>query len=480
MSNELTVETMRAEGLLPNQAQFILDLFADGSPQHHQLCAPVGTGKGHVTVFLIDRIAAAAPDNRVLVLGPAPVSERFLHRLRERSPNVQATFVNRRRYRELEASVAVSESPWKDARIVVMSDDFAKQKDIATSLATVKWDWAIVDESHRPVGVRRTMIEGLLSAGRIARLLLLTATPVAFEVSSPLAVVATTKWPDLPRDWHNKPLKVRRKVQVIEYQRSAEEVAVMNRLKDLLRILLDSPVGNLQKAQVYRAAQSSLSSLEQIISAARNRLAHAQPSYGLPSDLEMNESDDLVATHAAATNVWKDADAALSSMAGLLEAIDELVGDTKLDALAGLIEGLDRNGRRGPICIVSAFQTTVAYLRAALEDRQSHLYSMTGDDDPEERRCAIECCTRNQGILVSTAGVMQGFPPAEFRVIALYDLPANARALEQVVGVFDRYGREEPFVFYIFADTSDALESKGIVESRIEMLERLGPSGDMD
>jgi len=478
MSKQLTLETMRAEGLLPDQARFILDLFADGSPQHHQLCAPVGTGKGHVAVFLIDRIAATESDDRVLVLVPAPLSEQFLHRLRERSPNVQATFVNRKRYRELEASVAVGESPWKDARIVVMSDAFAKQKDIATSLASVKWDWVVVDESHRLVGERRVMIESLLNADRIARLLLLSATPVTFESPSPLAAVTTTNWPDSPRDWDDRPLKAERKVQVVEYQRSPEEVVVMTRLNALLEMLVDTPVAKLQKAHVYRAAESSLSSLEQVVSTARNRLAHGKTSHGLPSDLETGENEIAVSRDSTTASVWQDSGSAFKSMAELLDAFDELRGDTKLDALAGLIDTCDRDGGRGPICIVSAFQTTVAYLLAALKDRESHLYGMTGSDDPEERRQAVERCAKTQGVLVTSIAAMQGIELTEFRVVALYDLPQSPRAVEEVIGRFERYGRKTPCAFYIFRDTSDVLRLKGVVDSKIELLEHLGLSGD--
>ena len=409
MSNEPTLETMRAEGLLPDQARFILDLFAEGSPPHHQLCAPVGTGKGFVAASLIDRIAATAPDTRVLVLGPGPLIEQFLCRLRERSPDVQATFVNRMRYREQEASVAVGESPWKDARIVAMSDDFAKQKDIATSLATVKWDWVVVDESHRLVGARRAMIENLLNADKIARLLLLSATPVTFESPSPLAAVATTSWSGGLKDWDDQPLKVERRGQVVEYRRSPEEVAVMTRLNALLEMLVDTQFANLQKTLVYRAAESSLSSLEQVVSTARNRLAHGQASHGLPSKLDTEERDAPITSGPSPASVWRNPAKALPGMAELLAAFDELTGDTKLDALTGLIDTLDRNGGRGPICIVSAFQTTVAYLVAALTDRESHLYSMTGSDDLEERRQAVECCVKEQGVLVTSIAAMQGF-----------------------------------------------------------------------
>lgn len=478
MSNELTLETMRAEGLLPDQARFFLDLFADGSPPHHQLCAHPGTGKSFIAAFLIDRITATASDNRVLVLGPEPLVEQFLYRLRERSPSVQAAFVNRRQYRELVASVAIGESPWKDAHIVGMSDDFAKQKDIATSLAAVKWDWVLVDESHRLVGARRAMIERLLNADKIARLLLLSTTPVAFESPSPLATMATTSWSDSLRDWDDKPLKAERKVQVVEYQRSPEEIAAMTRLNALLEMLVDTPMANLQKAAVHRAAQSSLSSLEQIISTARNQLAHGQAPHGLPYGLDTDEGDPAVATDATTASVWQDSGAAITGMAELLEAIDELKGDTKLDALAGLLDALDGDGGRGPICIVSAFETTVTYILAALGDRDGHLYGMTGSDHLGERRHAIECCVKKHGILVTSIAAMHGFELSEFRVVALYDLPHDPRGIEQVIGKFNRHGPDTPRLFCIFHDTSEVLKLEDAVDLKLELSEQFRLAGD--
>jgi hypothetical protein len=126
--------------------------------------------------------------------------------------------------------VPVGQSPWPERIVAIVSIDLAKREDVAVSLSTAKWDLIVIDEAHQlatPSG--RRLLRGLVTSA--IRLLLETATP---EDLSPNVIdgFAKTIWDSKNMtDWNNRPLFVQSQWHLIWYERSPEEIALI----DLLR-----------------------------------------------------------------------------------------------------------------------------------------------------------------------------------------------------------------------------------------------------
>ncbi len=148
MSQQDFLAELANRGLRAWQATFVASfLNADPSP-FQLLTAPPGTGKMFASVAIVRELVDRGAE-RILVLAPAYLCEAWRARIAEAQSGLLVTIVTRPVYRELEASVAVGQSPWVVGGVFVISQDFAKQPDIAASLSTVVWDLVILDEAHR-------------------------------------------------------------------------------------------------------------------------------------------------------------------------------------------------------------------------------------------------------------------------------------------------------------------------------------------
>jgi superfamily II DNA or RNA helicase len=212
MSEQDLLSELRNRGLRAWQAAFVVS-FLNADPSAFQLLvAPTGTGKMFAAVAAVQELAARGA-KRILILAPAYLlCEAWRTRISEAQSHLPVSSVTRSTYREMEAAVPIGKSPWAANGVFVTSQDFAKQPDIAAGLSTIAWDLVVVDEAHRLSARQRSaLLEQLVLAGVVRRLLLLTATPLPAldhwlrpsptqpaPLSTPPAV---TSWYGVLRNW---------------------------------------------------------------------------------------------------------------------------------------------------------------------------------------------------------------------------------------------------------------------------------------
>ncbi len=437
MMERVNLDSLRHAGLFPHQAQFIIDFLKPDSAPYHQLVAPTGMGKSLLVGVLVNQMIDEHHAVRILVLTDVvALQAQLVYVLQKHVKSIPVIGVNRRVFRELEASVDVGLSPWDKPIVAVMSLDLAKQKDIGDSLASVKWDLVVVDEARRLLGQPKALIDRLIESGAIHRLLLITATPGEADDALSLPGLVTTKWSRDVVNWDGRPLfRTSRERRVVVYRRGSDEIDFLVELQELSKELIDESVANLQRSLLLHLASSSLYAIEQSLLSRRNRLAHG---ISFPFVSAADRASEL------------------ERITKLIEYLDGVTSDAKLQALLTLVQRFASEDRASRICIFSSFATTVSYLYSSLRDAGKEAYQLTGSMSYEERR-AYHRFSETGGVLVASSEALTGLDLAQADIGINYDLPAGGLEIEQRWGRLDRVHRTSPCIMYAFKDMSGVL-----------------------
>jgi hypothetical protein len=409
-------------------------------------------------------------------------------RIREAQSDIPVSMVTRRTYREMVAAVPVGQSPWAASGVIVISQDYAKQSEIAAGLSAVTWDLVTVDEAHRFGAPQRSaLLDMLESKGAIRRLLLLTAAPLpALEhwlhptpgqhapVWAPRAI---TNWYGALRNWGGAVVhRARFDWKTVRYTRGPDEVRFITRLGEVTAALVASG-GNPLIPQLldHRAASSTFAadlSLQQLRHTLRSRTTDIGTSVDVASDGDA-DSEELEIERKAIASTLADTSAALDAVEQYLEALEPVNTDEKLNALKALVQSIAAasQGQLVKICIVSSYADTVAYLNSALKDLDTAVFKLTGRDSFADRTAIVEQFRRVGGLLVGTdGGISEGIELGDVTHVVHYDLPLSAEAVEQRFGRLDPYGRTGPLTMYTFLDDSGAIPSEVERSDRLNTL----------
>ncbi len=484
MSSVLTIEYFRSQGLLPFQAEFARDFCASQSPPFWELVAPVGTGKTFLAGVLTScEIESGA--RRILFLAPRALVPTWEHVFRSAVRDVTPLTVDRRKFLELTATTPTGRDPWPAPSLIIMSLDLAKRNDLASSLSSVDWDLVVIDESHLLTGRRRDLVERLMHEGHVRRALLLTATPI--EPMKDINRRLFNRQELL--DWDSNPLfkAPMRRLVSLEYERAAEERVLLQdfeRFADTFQQRTE--VGRLQAPVLLRAASSSIFTLESVMRRLwqswrpiRNRIAHGmditiddlkQSQRLLGSAVDEVEFRELTGH---ATIRPHDLLSLYHVLEQLLDRIDEIPSDSKLEALSGHITKIWSDRAKKHLCVWTSFLTTVQYVASSLVDLDIPLFLLTSDVDAETRKHKVEAFRENGGILLTTDVAAEegvgGFALDYVDECLNYDLPESPDKFEQRRGRFDRYGRTTDFEMVWLRDRSKSLAWE---ERTLQLLEQ--------
>lgn len=520
MNHDEFLLSLQNRGLRAWQANFVAAFLAPDSAAFHLLTAPPGTGKSYASIVVAAELALEKR-KRMLVLPPATLCEEWRSRLGDAVSDLAVLLVTRQVFREMEAAVPIGESPWDADGVYVISQDLAKQDDIAFGLSANHWDLVIVDEAHRLSAPKRAaLVDRMTSENAVQRLLLLTATPFPslepwlhpspdepVHLPSPLVV---TSWYGALKDWNGATIpRQLAEVQLVTYRRNPDEVSF---LSDLLRSIpdLESAAGGNWGLtnNLTRRASSSLFAIEQFLqrlqsglqakvrldvklrqieqdlgpigdilnsyfeaqepNAAKVRAAAMEPG----SDIEDTES-----TEPAVPSEWNDLPAGVAVIKQCLDALDCVISDAKLDAVKRLIQSIigTRPGSVPQICVFSMYAETVSYLHTALEDLGLGLFKLTGASSFAERDATVDQFLREGGVILGTdAAISEGIAMPNVSSVVHYDLPSTALAMARRCGRFDRFGRTAPLTMFVLKDESEVLA----IESRL--IEQIALNQDND
>lgn len=493
MSQQDLLTELANRGLRAWQATFVASfLNADPSP-FQMLAAPPGTGKTFAAIAIIRELVDRGA-KRILILVPAYLCEAWRMRIGEAQSDLPVTVITRLGYREIEASVPVGQSPWGGAGIFVISQDLAKQPDIAASLSTVVWALVVLDEAHRFAARKRSaLLDQLVSAGVVQHLLLLTATPIPAlqhwlhpspdqptPLSSPPAV---TSWYGELRNWDHSIEKLPRvEWQVVRYMRGADEVRFISQLIEE-EATLRANLGNNQllTQMLVRRAASSTFAAEQTLRRLRLTLRSRLMDLGLEEgDSEEEANIDNSHTEAKTDgSAAADSEAAIKIIEKCLETLDSVTTDQKLAALKRQVLSIAfPAGHSLRICVFSTFVDTVSYVSTALAEISNQVLKITGRDSFADRAATVEQFRNAGGLLVGTDAGTEGIDLLSVNHVIHYDLPLNAMALHQRLGRFNRYGRTIPCTMYVFRDESGAITFESEIIDRLTSAARTdNPAG---
>lgn len=469
-------------GLRAWQATFVAS-FLNADPSAFQLLAgPPGTGKMFAAVAAVRELAARGA-KRILVLAPAPLREAWRTKIGDEQSHLPVSSVTRHTYREMEAAVPVGQSPWAASGVFVISQDFAKQPDIVASLSTVVWDLVAVDEAHGFAARQRSaLLEKLVYAGVVRRLLLLTATPLpaldhwlrpSQAQPSPLSTPpAVTSWYGVLQNWDGSVAEQRVDWEVVRYTRGADEIRFLEQLLEVTPALALASSGNefLPQLLIQRAASSTFAaelSLVRLRHTLRSRVANITAPIEPDADVD---SGDFETEGKSSVSNMSDASSALKLVDQCLEALESVESDEKLSALKALVRSITEAnpGQSLRMCIFSMYLDTVDYLHSALEYAGTHALKITGRYSFAGRAAIVEGFRRDGGLLVgSDGGISEGIELGDVTHVIHYDVPTNPMTMEQRRGRVDRYGRTSPCTMYLFRDDSGAITFESEVIDRL-------------
>lgn len=436
--------------MFPHQRQLLDAILSH--PRVNTVIARWATGAGaHYTgTLIVEATLHDCPSARVLVLCPKALQEQLQQRLAARG--VHASACDRYSFRARQDAKGSTESVWPAGAAHVLSQEFARQEDISSSLAEVPWDLVLVFEGHRLAGDLRRAVERLLAESPKAQLVVFTASgsPLGFEIGRYPRLESVFTLRDalsaMGNDGHRFQPPTLHEVVVPATQVEAELGVEVSELVDALRrsgsrtsLLVNSVAGQVQ---------SSPAALEAGLRRLRNRLAHGSAAFGSVPELD-EETSDLVGYQ----DLQDESQEIFLHVNRCLEKLDAVPSDSKLARLQNLLQGLKAAGPSDvAVSIFCRYRATVLYLKVALDDLGFPVYDLHGGMALDERMATISALRERGGVLVaSTALASEGFDLPECRSLFLYDMPSTKEIAERIYARFQRVGRKAALTVYAFA-----------------------------
>jgi hypothetical protein len=465
MTGYATGKRENSPDLLPHQAAFIEQFFADPSKRGHRLQSDVGLGTSYTVVHLIKRALEREAYTRVVLFAPKALLTQMRDMLT--SNRVDAEVVDRFRYRELQDAAPMGNAVWSTSKAFLLSLDFARQADIAGSLAAVPWNLVVVLEAHLLRGSREELVRQLLASSPDLRILLIGPPPDVQDLAtvrnqSSIVGIAAPVWEmavapfgldDLQKttwrrtevlDHAGKRLFVQstRGLEVIQFQQEPAERQVHEAFQKAAGVVRSTDGSASPLADILlRALSSSPLAAECVVRRLQNRVGHTVAEI---ADTQ-NEQDD--ATDADEINLIPD-----ERNSGLIEVLNDcLIGleslsaDSKLNALVQRLVAWQRRGSlTESICVLTEYRSTLFCLQTELEQVGVHSYLLHGLMNFDERSRTILEFKERGGVLVATSAIATGFALPFLDVLIFYDLPRSSLILRQLLGHFDCFDRTTP------------------------------------
>lgn len=430
-----------------------------------------GVGANYTGSRILEAFLRLSPSSRVLVMCPKALQDQVQQGLTALA--VDALVGDRYSFRAKQDELDRGESVWPVGVVHVLSLEFARQQDIASSLANVLWDLVLVFEGHRLTGEVRHVVERLISVSPKLRL-------VVFKVPGSIGDVDIGHEPRFEsvvtlRDVLSQPgfedrHWQRTTLHQLVVEATEAEVELGARVSELAVVLLiNGSSTSLTIDSVAGQAQSSPAALEAGLRRLRNRLAHDVAVFGGGAELD-EEASDLV----GADELPGESTEVLSRVSRCLETLDAVPVDSKLSRLQSLVTSLRTIGSSQPsICIFSRYRATVLYLKVALENLGLPVHDLHGGKPAEERAAAVRVFREQGGVLVgSPVLASEGIELPDCNSLILYDMPIGKDQLEQLYGRFQRIGRRSGLSVYAFAPIRafGPLTSRAVQTSDLEEL----------
>jgi len=405
------------------QQALIEQLLEEAGPgSAHRLVAPVGAGKSSGIAGAVTALVKKGRVSRVLLLSPAALMEQWTYVLSECGQD--AIMLNGFSIRAMRNQF-VHGMGFPEG-VFTMSIDLMMREDVREWVFLLPWDYVVIDEAHRVTNQSREFVRALLERPSPPGLLLSTAEDD----------VDTYKWAKeiVEIDWRvavrklieeqGYGLKYEDKLVTCNYRRTPEEVDLAHGVTALARQL-----GPLDGMKLLQQAASSALSLDEFLN---SQVAAA----GLDTrNLQVLES--------------------------LLESVEGLSVDSKLDRMRALVGELSQTGIRHSV-LFCEYQATLDYLRSAVQDLELADLAIHSGMTVEAREHTFSQFQEDGGFLIATSAASQFLSMSFVEAVIHYDLPLSSRAFSERVGLYLGFGRSIACNTYCLEDETGALPIEAI------------------
>jgi len=491
-----------------------------------------GAGKTIMAGLIIKELKLRNLVKRVLIISPGHLKEQWQREMRDR---FEEHFVKVDRGL-MDASYG--ENIWTRESQLIASIDFAKQDDVAATLASSHFDLIVVDEAHKMSAFRygeklekseRYRLGEVLSEIS-THLLFLTATPHrgdaenfrlfldllepgffateeimsdAIKSNENLLFIRRVK-EDL-KDFEGKPLFLPRHVSTKPFNlgvESPKEKELYNALYRYVNEQYNKALTKQDKRRniafalviLQRRLASSIYALLKSLERRKKRLDELlqgamQNNRSGSTAYDPNEDEDEdEQTRWAEEEIWEtlsvaenreELQAEIGTVNDLIrqaKAILESGSEIKLRHLKDSVEKLNTQYAGSKILIFTESRDTLDHLERNIKDWGYSVCTIHGSMKLEERIRAEGVFKNDAQVLIATEAAGEGINLQFCNLMINYDLPWNPNRLEQRMGRIHRYGQtREVFIFNLVAnDTREGKVMTALFRKLEEIRDTLG------
>jgi superfamily II DNA or RNA helicase len=469
-----------------------------------------GAGKTIMAGLVIKELKLRSLIKRTLIVAPGHLKDQWQRELRDR---FEERFVKVDRGL---MNASYGENIWTRENQVIASVDFAKQDDIAMSLASSHFDLVIVDEAHKMSAYRygdKLDKTGRYKLGEVlsdisTHLLFLTATPhhgdpenfrLFLDLLEP-GFFATTEMvaesirnqenplfirrvkEDL-KDFEGRPLFLLRHVDTVPFRIGVENIKEADLYRALSKYVNEQYNKALTKQDkrrniafalviLQRRLASSTYALLKSLERRKKRLdellqgAMQNNRNGFVPFDPNEEDDEDEQTRWEQEEVWETLSVAenqdelraeietLKDLIRQAKAIVDSESETKLRYFKDSLTRLKQQHPGSKILIFTESRDTLTHLEKHVRDKWGYsVCTIHGGMGLPERIDAERTFKNESQVMIATEAAGEGINLQFCNLMINYDLPWNPNRLEQRMGRIHRYGQtREVFIFNLVAE----------------------------
>lgn len=432
---------------LPHQQEFI-DRFFTSPSRAHWLVQAVGMGSSSTAALVVQRYHSSVPKQRVLLLAPFRVLQAQITDVLQRF-GVPALQVDRYRYRELQEGAPAGVAIWPAGGVFILSTAFAKQDDIANSLAQAEWGLIVLLEAQEFKGPLERLVRDIAASSPELRLLAVSNIAdgdiPAFQ-SEPYEV---TRWTGADVSTQKVPANGGMSIKLIPFQRTAREQQLFSMIERLMQSYQLSEAT--RETLLSLPFKSSPAALEGKLRSLRNRLAHGDLWI---TDSEMDPASEAMTADELTIGADVDKQQFIASLDQKLEELEHLSEDPKLNVFMHELRQRPANqDSYERVVVLTDYRSTLFYLHSHLDEAGYDPTVVHGAMSSDNHMRAIEYFARNGGVLLATRAMMvAGFDLPNTNRVFFYDVPQEVHEFQQLIGRFNRIGNLTPLQVYLMSD----------------------------
>ncbi len=455
----------------------------------------VGLGKTIVAALIVAEIRARGMAKRILFVVPKSLQIKWKNEMEQRF-DIPTEI--------LDSAYMKSRDPFGDEFSYVASIDFLKQDHVMTRLSA-EFDVVVIDEAHKMKLGRSRLVLGQHLAGRTSVMLLLTATPhdgrdedfmARMKLLDPFVPDIQTSsylWTRTVKenvvDLEGRTVFPGRTSETVNIPLRNKERAVIERLKEYFDLIeshakttRDQNIARFLRYIYQKRASSSFHSLKISMERRMKKLAEPEENTAARISFEDTDEDDDEDFEDKEINDGyrtMQAEDELKFIRSILELLDKLDCDSKLDQLRKSIESIKKNKQDAKVIIFTEYRNTLEYLQDSLDYKTGRI---DGAMTIAEREQALKDFRDPHGyeILLCTDAAGEGIDMQFCNIEINYDLPWNPNKLEQRMGRIHRIGQDQNVSYHNFIVDSEYSIDGYIMNKLLAKIEQIKESmGDV-